>query len=93
MARCTISRPGLRTHPAVGEGAVVAVSDHGGAHRLRAFVVPVTPVPVGLEADLICLARENVAAIMVPRGVSFVPSLLRTAAGRLRRHPVRRGAW
>lgn len=83
----------LRTHRGVREVAVVAVTDHAGAHRLRAFVVPVTPIPVGLEADLVCLARENLAAFMVPWGVSFVPSLPRTPSGRLRRHLVRRGAW
>ncbi|GAA3039279.1 AMP-binding protein [Streptomyces glomeratus] len=83
----------LRTHPAVREVAVAAVTDHHGAPRLRAFVVPVTPIPVGLEADLICLAREHLAAPEVPRGVSFVPSLPRTPTGRIRRHLVRRGAW
>ncbi|MFF3905613.1 AMP-binding protein [Streptomyces sp. NPDC001848] len=83
----------LRTHPDVQEVAVATVTDHRGAGRLRAFVVPVTPIPVGLEADLICLARENLTASQVPHGVSFVPSLPRTPTGRLRRHLVRRGAW
>jgi fatty-acyl-CoA synthase/benzoate-CoA ligase/fatty acid CoA ligase FadD22 len=83
----------LRTHPAVKEVTVAVVTNHGGAGRLRAFVVPVTPMPVGLEADLICLARENLAAFKVPRSVSFVPSLPRNATGKLRRHLVRRGAW
>jgi fatty acid CoA ligase FadD22 len=83
----------LRTHPAVKDVAVAAVTDHRGAGKLRAFVVPVTPIPVGLEADLICLARENLAAFKVPRSVSFVPSLPRTPTGKLRRHLVRRGAW
>ncbi|MER6124170.1 AMP-binding protein [Streptomyces sp. NPDC001795] len=83
----------LRTHPAVKEVAVAAVTDHRGAGRLRAFVVPVTPIPVGLEADLVCLAREHLAAFKVPRSVSFVPSLPRTPTGKLRRHLVRRGAW
>ncbi|BAC68887.1 acyl-CoA synthase [Streptomyces avermitilis] len=83
----------LGTHPAVREIAVAAVTDARGAGRLRAFVVPVTPIPVGLEADLVCLARDNLAAVQVPRSVSFVPTLPRTATGKLRRHLVRQGAW
>ncbi|MHB9863614.1 AMP-binding protein [Streptomyces sp. YIM S03343] len=83
----------LRTHPAVREVAVAAVTDARGASRLRAFVVPVTPIPPGLEAELICLAREKLAAFKVPRSVSFVGSLPRTPSGKLRRHLVRQGAW
>ncbi|BBC38922.1 AMP-binding protein [Streptomyces graminofaciens] len=83
----------LRGHPSVRDVAVVAVTDERGANKLRAFVIPVPPIAVGLEAELICLARENLAAFKVPRSVSFVPSLPRTATGKLRRHLVRKGAW
>ncbi|TLS40808.1 benzoate-CoA ligase family protein [Streptomyces montanus] len=83
----------LRGHHAVKEVAVAAVTDRRGANRLRAFVVPTTPIPAGLEADLIALARDRLAAFKVPRSVSFVPSLPRTATGKLRRHLVRQGAW
>ncbi|MGW3725929.1 AMP-binding enzyme, partial [Streptomyces sp. NPDC000851] len=83
----------LRTHPAVKEVAVAAVTDGHGASRLRAFVVPVTPRPAGLQDDLLSLAREHLAAFKVPRSISFVPSLPRTATGKLRRHLVRQGAW
>ncbi|MPY58659.1 benzoate-CoA ligase family protein [Streptomyces spongiae] len=83
----------LRTHPAVREVAVAAVADERGASRLRAFVIPATPIPAGLEAELICLARDKLAAFKVPRSVSFVPSLPRTSTGKLRRHLVRQGAW
>ncbi|MFE0515588.1 AMP-binding protein [Streptomyces sp. NPDC058964] len=83
----------LRTHPAVREAAVAAVTDLRGVGRLRAFVVPVTPIPVGLEAELICLARDRLTASKVPHSVSFVPSLPRTPTGKLRRHLVRQGAW
>ncbi|MEU0070876.1 AMP-binding protein [Streptomyces sp. NPDC006332] len=83
----------LRTHQAVREVAVVAVRDGEGVSRLRAFVVPVSPLSTGLEDDLIRLAREHLAAFKVPRSVSFVPSLPRTPTGKLRRHLVRRGAW
>jgi len=85
----------LRTHPAVKEVAVAAVTDGTGAGRLRAFVVPTTPVPDGggLQDELIQLARERLAAFKVPRSVSLVPSLPRTPTGKLRRHLVRQGAW
>ncbi|CAM5730662.1 Long-chain fatty acid--CoA ligase OS=Streptomyces alboniger OX=132473 GN=CP975_06785 PE=4 SV=1 [Streptomyces alboniger] len=78
---------------AVREVAVAAVGDGQGVGRLRAFVVPVAPLRTGLEDDLIRLTREQLAAFKVPRSVSFVPSLPRTASGKLRRHLVRRGAW
>lgn len=48
---------------------------------------------VRLEADLLVLARERLAAFKVPRSVSFVVSLPRTSTGKLRRHLVRQGAW
>ncbi|MCF1592365.1 benzoate-CoA ligase family protein [Streptomyces muensis] len=83
----------LRTHPAVKEVAVAAVTDGHGMSRLRAFVVPLTPAPAGLETDLLRLAREHLAAFKVPRGVSLVPSLPRTPTGKLRRQLVRQGAW
>ncbi|GAA2398042.1 AMP-binding protein [Streptomyces coeruleofuscus] len=83
----------LRGHPAVREVVVAAVPDGRGASRLRAFVVPASPVRDGLADELVGLARESLAAFEVPRSVSFVPSLPRTATGKLRRHLVRRGAW
>lgn len=83
----------LRAHPAVREAAVAAVTDERGTGRLRAFVVPVVPIPVGLEAELICLARDRLTPDEVPHSVSFVPTLPRTRSGGLRRHLVRQGAW
>ncbi|MDQ0832978.1 fatty acid CoA ligase FadD22 [Streptomyces achromogenes] len=83
----------LRTRPAVREVAVAAVTDGRGSSRLRAFVVPAGPVAAGLEDDLLALAREHLAAFKVPRSVSFVTSLPRTATGKLRRHLIRQGAW
>ncbi|MGW1717225.1 benzoate-CoA ligase family protein [Streptomyces sp. NPDC002156] len=83
----------LRTHPAVKEVAVAALTDERGFSRLRAFVVPVGPARAGLETELIELARARLAAFKAPRSVSFVPSLPRTSTGKLRRHLVRQGAW
>ncbi|CAM5694997.1 benzoate-CoA ligase family protein [Streptomyces aurantiogriseus] len=83
----------LRTHPAVKEVAVAAVTDGRGASRLRAFVVPVAQPAARLQDELLGLARDRLAAFKVPRSVSFVTSLPRTPTGKLRRHLVRRGAW
>lgn len=84
----------LRTHPAVKEVAVVAVTDGGGSSRLRAFVVPGAQGGLDdLQEELLKLAREHLAAFKVPRSVSLVPSLPRTPTGKLRRHLVRQGAW
>jgi 4-hydroxybenzoate adenylyltransferase len=85
----------LRTHPAVREVAVAAVTDDEGASRLRAFVVAVPPVEdtESLEAELIALARRSLAPFKVPRTVLVVESLPRTPTGKLRRHLLRRGSW
>ncbi|MEV7090767.1 AMP-binding protein [Streptomyces sp. NPDC093085] len=85
----------LRTHPAVREVAVAAVTDEGGASRLRAFVVLAAPVPDDdpLEAALLALVRERLAPFKVPRSVQVVRALPRTPTGKLRRHVVRHGSW
>lgn len=86
---------GRTAHPPGGEGGRGRGRHRReGVGRLRAFVVPVAPVPDGsLQEDLLGLARAQLAAFKVPRSVSLVPSLPRTPTGKLRRHLVRRGAW
>ncbi|MFC8197674.1 AMP-binding protein [Streptomyces sp. NPDC057298] len=92
----------LRRHPAVREVAVASVADERGATALRAYVVigvAATAAPTfaatksDLQAALLTLAREHLAAFKVPRTIHVVPSLPRTPTGKLRRHLVRRGAW
>ncbi|MFD5752764.1 AMP-binding protein [Streptomyces sp. NPDC127033] len=85
----------LRTHPAVREVAVSAVTDDEGATRLRAFVVPAAPAEDAeeLAAGITALARERLAPFKVPRTVRVVESLPRTPTGKLRRHLVRGGSW
>jgi len=81
----------LRTHDDVRDVAVAAVPDVSGATKLRAFVVPGTGglSPDGLEAELIALARQRLAAFKVPRSVHLVETLPRTASGKLRRYSLR----
>ncbi|MFE2944615.1 AMP-binding protein [Streptomyces sp. NPDC059255] len=85
----------LRTHPAVREVAVSAVTDDEGATRLRAFVVPAAPAEdaEALAAEITALARKRLAPFKVPRTVRVVESLPRTPTGKLRRHLVRGGSW
>ncbi|WP_432705843.1 class I adenylate-forming enzyme family protein [Amycolatopsis taiwanensis] len=82
----------LRTHREVREVAVAAVPDQVGATKLRAFVVPEPGyTEAGLEAELLVLARENLAPYKVPRSVRFVSALPRTSTGKLRRFALRAG--
>lgn len=82
----------LRAHREVREVAVAAVPDRVGASRLRAFVVAEPGYAAGeLEAQLLALARANLAPYKVPRSVRFVAELPRTTTGKLRRFAVR--AW
>jgi acyl-coenzyme A synthetase/AMP-(fatty) acid ligase len=82
-------------HPLVREVAVAAVTDRMGATKLRAFFVPAGQLPdrAAVEAELMDLARNRLAAFKVPRTVRAVPNLPRTATGKLRRHVVRTGVW
>jgi fatty acid CoA ligase FadD22 len=83
----------LSRHPAVSEVAVAAVMGRDGASRLVAFVVPVTGAPAAdlLEAELLALARDELAPFKVPRRAQLVEGLPRTATGKLQRFVLRRG--
>jgi 4-hydroxybenzoate adenylyltransferase len=85
----------LSRHPSVSEVAVVALRDELGGSRLEAFVVPVPGVGPAEEvaAELVALARANLAAYKVPRAVRFVEALPRTPTGKLRRFVLRSGNW
>jgi acyl-coenzyme A synthetase/AMP-(fatty) acid ligase len=84
----------LSLHAAVSEVAVAAVDDGHGASRLQAYVVPAAGVipDEKLGAELADLARGRLAAYKVPRTVTFVEGLPRTATGKLRRFVLRSGA-
>ncbi len=66
-----------------------------GASRLVAFVVagPAAPPIDVMEAELLALARADLAPFKVPRGVDFVDALPRTPTGKLRRFVLRSGEW
>lgn len=81
----------LQTHPAVAECGVARCTLHGLDYP-AAFVVP----PAGVEADgrlsqaLRRHVRERLPKHMVPAMVEFLPSLPRTATGKIQRHKLRR---
>lgn len=84
----------LSRHPSVTEVAVAGVVGANGASRLEAFVVPAPgAVPAGvLEAELVAMARAELAPFKVPRTVALVDALPRTPTGKLRRFVLRSGA-
>jgi acyl-CoA synthetase (AMP-forming)/AMP-acid ligase II len=72
----------LTASPDIREAAVVGVPDQLWGHRLAAFVVPV-PGAV-LDADGVrALVRERLARHAVPRDVTFLRELPRTATGKV----------
>ena len=85
----------LSRHPAVTEMAVAGVVGPDGASRLEAFVVagPGAPPHDVVEAELMALARGELAPYKVPRSVVFVEALPRTPTGKLRRFVLRTGTW
>ncbi|WP_229401384.1 AMP-binding protein [Micromonospora okii] len=79
----------IEEHPAVREAAVVARPDQWGATRLHAFVVAADDADAPDADDLARWLAGRVAPFKVPRSVSPVPALPRTATGKLRRFVLR----
>jgi len=78
----------LRGHPDVRDVAVVGVPDERLGEAPRAFVVPASSDAVypELEQALVAYCREHLAHYKCIRGVSFMASLPRTAAGKVERN-------
>ena len=85
----------LGRHRAVIEVAVAGVVGPDGASRLQAFVVTAPGTAAGdeLEAQLVALARAELAPFKVPRSIVVVDGLPRTPTGKLRRFVLRAGGW
>ena len=83
----------LLEHPAVGEVAVVGVTDESGLTKPHAFVVleeGVSPeVPEALAEELKAYVRDRLAAYKYPRTVTFLDSLPRTHLGKVDRGALR----
>jgi acyl-CoA synthetase (AMP-forming)/AMP-acid ligase II len=75
-------------HPAVAEVAVVGVpSDEWGESPWAAVVL--SPGADVSGAELIAWTRDRLAHFKCPAGVTFVPSLARTASGKLQKQAIR----
>ncbi|MEU1374490.1 AMP-binding protein [Streptomyces triculaminicus] len=80
----------LARHPGIAEAAVVGTPDARLGEVGRAFVVRRAGVEPELTAErLIAWARREMANYKVPRGVEFVRSLPRNAAGKVLKRKLR----
>jgi acyl-CoA synthetase (AMP-forming)/AMP-acid ligase II len=75
-------------HPAVAEVAVVGVPSAEWGESPYAVVVLRPGVGVS-ETELVAWTRDRLARFKCPVGVSFLPSLARTASGKLQKQAIR----
>lgn len=80
----------LLRHPAVQEVAVVGVPDATWGEVPQAFVVLRDGVPSS-EEEIRLFARGRLAHFKVPRGVTFVAELPKTATGKVQKYVLRGG--
>jgi acyl-CoA synthetase (AMP-forming)/AMP-acid ligase II len=78
----------MRQHPAVMDVAIVGVPDERWGERVAA-VVELRPGKSATEEELRGFARERIAGYKCPRQFHFVPSLPRTASGKVKRGELR----
>ncbi|MDP3909967.1 MAG: hypothetical protein Q8Q14_06220, partial [Gemmatimonadales bacterium] len=79
----------LNCHPAVAESAVIGVrvAGAGGEEEVKACIVPAGAPPDALELLDWCARRMPRSA--VPRFLEFVPTLDKTATGKIRKQDLR----
>jgi acyl-CoA synthetase (AMP-forming)/AMP-acid ligase II len=75
-------------HPAVAEVAVVGVPSADWGESPWAVVV-LSPGAAVSDAELIAWTRDRLAHFKCPTGVTFAPSLARTASGKLQKQAIR----
>jgi long-chain acyl-CoA synthetase len=75
-------------HPAVAEVAVVGIPSADWGESPWAVVV-LRPGAQVTETELIAWTRDRLAHFKCPAGVTFAPSLARTASGKLQKQAIR----
>lgn len=81
----------LAAHPKVSDIAVAGRPDPEWGAHVSAFVVPALIDDPPSLAELRALGSEQLARFKLPRELELVPSIPRTATGKIRRHVLRRG--
>ncbi|HZU66263.1 MAG TPA: long-chain-fatty-acid--CoA ligase [Ktedonobacteraceae bacterium] len=80
----------LLRHPAVQEAAVVGLPDERWGEAPHAFVV-LKPGQSATEEELRTFVRDNMAHFKVPKTVTFIPELPKTATGKIQKYVLRGG--
>ncbi len=81
----------LLRHPAIAEVAIVGLPHEKWGEAPHAFVV-LAAGAAATEADIIAFARDRLAHFKVPRGVTFVAELPKTATGKIQKYVLRNNA-
>lgn len=79
----------LRKHPAVAEAVVLGLADASWG-QVVAAVVELRTGQSASSDDIIAFSRQRLAGYKIPRRIAFLPSLPRTASGKIRRPEARR---
>jgi fatty-acyl-CoA synthase len=81
----------LLRHPAIQEAAIVGLPHEKWGETPHAFVV-LKDGQSATEAEIIEFTRDRLAHFKVPRGVTFVPQLPKTATGKIQKFVLRQNA-
>lgn len=82
----------LMAHPSVQEACVFGIPDEKWGEAVHA-VVEVKPGCQVVAAELQALVREHIGAVSAPKAVEFVPSLPRSATGKVLKRELRGRYW
>lgn len=79
----------LRQHPAVAEAVVLGLADASWGQAVAA-VVELRAGRSASAADITAFSRQRLAGYKIPRRIAFLPTLPRTASGKVQRREARK---